>query len=232
MGNKERQEREREATRKAILDAARVLFVEEGYANVSVRKVADRIEYSAAAIYSYFESKDDIFFALAEEGFRLLEEALRMPEELAGGDPVELLRRGFRAYYGFSREHAEHFALMFVDRAIHRIACDPDRFGFVHTMVLRVTDIIRAGADRGLFPAETDAHAAFHVLWASVHGAAVMNLSGLLMPGEDPEALAQDTFEAALAGLRAGSPTTFRPALPPTHPCEPRPTVGASDEQA
>ena len=77
MGHKERQEREREATRKAILDAARVLFVEEGYANVSVRKVADRIEYSAAAIYGYFESKDDIFLALAEEGFRLLEEALR-----------------------------------------------------------------------------------------------------------------------------------------------------------
>ena len=72
MGVKERQEREREAVSRAILDAARDLFVAEGYQNVSIRKIADRIEYSPAAIYSYFPSKDDIFFALAEEGFHLL----------------------------------------------------------------------------------------------------------------------------------------------------------------
>src|SRR6185503_9489008 len=72
LGVKERQEREREAVSRAILDAARDLFVAEGYQNVSIRKIADRIEYSPAAIYSYFPSKDDIFFALAEEGFHLL----------------------------------------------------------------------------------------------------------------------------------------------------------------
>src|SRR5918995_1571884 len=70
MGIKERQERDREAVRRAILDAARELFVAEGFQNVSIRKIAERIEYSPAAIYSYFPSKDDIFFALAEEGFR------------------------------------------------------------------------------------------------------------------------------------------------------------------
>src|SRR6266404_5445040 len=72
MGIRERHERDREAVRRAILDAARDLFVTEGYQNVSIRKVAERIEYSPAAIYGYFPSKDDIFFALAEEGFRLL----------------------------------------------------------------------------------------------------------------------------------------------------------------
>ena len=72
MGIKERQGRDREAIRRAILDAARDLFVRDGYQNVSIRKIAERIEYSPAAIYGYFPSKDDIFFALAEEGFRLL----------------------------------------------------------------------------------------------------------------------------------------------------------------
>src|SRR6266853_114512 len=72
MGIKERQERDREAVSRAILDAARELFVAEGFQNVSIRKIAERIEYSPAAIYDYFPSKDDIFFALAEEGFRLL----------------------------------------------------------------------------------------------------------------------------------------------------------------
>ena len=72
MGVKERQEREREAVARAILDAARELFVAEGYQNVSIRKIAEKIEYSPAAIYGYFPSKDDIFLALAEEGFRML----------------------------------------------------------------------------------------------------------------------------------------------------------------
>ena len=81
MGIKERHERDREAVRRGILDAARELFVAEGYQNVSIRKVAERIEYSPAAIYLYFPSKDDIFFALAEEGFRLL------------GDPGDLVNQ-------------------------------------------------------------------------------------------------------------------------------------------
>ena len=56
MGVKERQERERQAVRAAILSAARDLFLSEGYRNVSMRKIAERIEYSPAAIYSYFDS--------------------------------------------------------------------------------------------------------------------------------------------------------------------------------
>ncbi len=96
MGIKERQERDREAVRRAILDAARELFVAEGYQNVSIRKIAERIEYSPAAIYSYFPSKDDIFFALAEEGFRLLGGPARShlrqapAARLVGSDPSPL----------------------------------------------------------------------------------------------------------------------------------------------
>ena len=90
MGIKERQERERQATRDAILQAARELFVSEGYRNVSLRKIAERIEYSPAAIYSYFPSKDDLFFALAEEGFRKLFEFI--------GDQIGLAAERARLY--------------------------------------------------------------------------------------------------------------------------------------
>ena len=97
MGVKERQEREREAVSRAILDAARDLFVAEGYHNVSIRKIAERIEYSPAAIYSYFPSKDDIFFALAEEGFRLLSRQRRLDAASAGATSILVeLRSGRR----------------------------------------------------------------------------------------------------------------------------------------
>src|SRR5256712_8616341 len=105
MGIKERQERDREAVRRAILDAARDLFVSEGYANVSIRKIAERIEYSPAAIYGYFPSKDDIFFALAEEGFRLLGDPAvgEAHERLQNLPPLERVRAVFWRIYAFSQ---------------------------------------------------------------------------------------------------------------------------------
>jgi len=94
MGIKERQERDREAVGRSILDAARELFVAEGFQNVSIRKIAERIEYSPAAIYGYFPSKDDIFFALAEEGLRLLgdPQAVREDPALRDASPLERVR--------------------------------------------------------------------------------------------------------------------------------------------
>ena len=77
MGIKERHDRDRSAVRESILHAARELFVTEGYRTVSMRKIAERIEYSPAAIYGYFGSKDEIFYALAEEGFRMMRESSR-----------------------------------------------------------------------------------------------------------------------------------------------------------
>src|SRR5512135_3143090 len=120
MGIQERQHRQKEAVRRAILDAARALFVDEGYGNVSLRKIAGRIEYSPAAIYGYFTSKNDIFFALAEEGFALF---AAMPVASAAG-PLDALRQRFWRYYEFSKRQPEYFALMFVDRAVPRISRD------------------------------------------------------------------------------------------------------------
>src|SRR5229473_317816 len=104
MGIKERHERDREAVSRSILDAARELFVKEGYQNVSIRKIAERIEYSPAAIYSYFPSKDDIFFALADEGFRLLGDPAQSPRqlELRQLEPLDRLRALFWRLYEFS----------------------------------------------------------------------------------------------------------------------------------
>src|SRR3954463_4620464 len=119
MGIKERQERDREAVRRSILDAARELFVAEGFQNVSIRKIAERIEYSPAAIYGYFPSKDDIFYALAEEGFRLLyarDNPSVVDAALDKLEPVERVRTMFWRLYEFSRQHPQYFELMFMDR--------------------------------------------------------------------------------------------------------------------
>lgn len=215
LGVKERQEREREAVSRAILDAARDLFVAEGYQNVSIRKIADRIEYSPAAIYSYFPSKDDIFYALAEEGFQLLfsgEAAEPCIEGDDAGNPIDCIRGAFWHFYQFSRKHPEYFALMFLDRSVPRISHLWQRFSFVSSMKGRLTAIIQKAIDAGQLPANTDPHVVFRVLSVAMVGAGVTQLCHRVAPGEDADLLARDTLEAALTGLRAGFDVKFRSA--------------------
>jgi AcrR family transcriptional regulator len=211
MGTKERHDRERETVRAAILTAARDLFTTEGYRNVSMRKIAERIEYSPAAIYSYFSSKDAIFFALAAEGFHLMGQYGAAVLASTDGDPIETLRNGFGTYYRFSREQPEYFDLMFVDRTVPQISEQWDRFSMVHEWMHHIARIVRRGMDAGIFPSSTNPDVACHVLWAAVHGPAVIGLANRLAPCEDPDALARDTLEAALAGLQRGFPSTFVP---------------------
>ena len=64
MGVKERREREKESLRQDILDVAREMFATEGYESVSMRKIADKIEYSPTTIYLYFKDKNELFYAL------------------------------------------------------------------------------------------------------------------------------------------------------------------------
>ena len=211
MGVKERQERDREQLRGRILDAARELFVAEGYRNVSIRKIAEKVEYSPAALYSYFPSKDDVFFALAEEGFHKLFEFTNDPAVMTS-DPLTAIRHGFLRYYQFSRAHPEYFELMFVDRSVPKISHEWERFAFVQQMIDEVRAVIQRGIDAGLFPSGTDPDVAFHILWAAIHGPATVAVCDRLAPDENPDALAHDTLEAAIAGLRAGIRTTFTPS--------------------
>jgi AcrR family transcriptional regulator len=211
MGVKERQERDREQVHRRILDAAQELFVAEGYRNVSIRKIAEKVEYSPAALYSYFPSKDDLFFALAEEGFRKLFEFTNEPIATSS-DPLTAIRHGFMRYYEFSRAHPEYFELMFVDRSVPKISHEWERFGFVQSMIDEVCAVIKRGIDEGVFPSDTNPDVAFHILWAAVHGPATVAVCDRLAPDENPDALARDTLEAAIAGLRAGIRTTFTPS--------------------
>ncbi len=69
MGIKERREKEQEDLRQKILDAASELFAKEGYSNVSMRKIARKIEYSPTTIYLYFKDKTDLLNQICEETF-------------------------------------------------------------------------------------------------------------------------------------------------------------------
>ena len=199
MGIHERQERERRSTRRAILDAARQLFVDEGFSNVTMRRIADRIEYSPSAIYSYFENKDDIFLQLAEEGFRLLmEPSVRTPS----GDPLDDLKRHYHRYHEFACTHPEYFAVMFFERTLPTVR-NHEQFAFLRDLTEQGPRLLRACVDAGMIPDAVDIDAAARVLWAAVHGPAVIRVSWPVA-AELADALSHNVLEAVLAGLRAG----------------------------
>jgi AcrR family transcriptional regulator len=216
LGIKQRHERDREAVRRAILDAARDLFVSEGYENVSIRKIAERIEYSPPAIYSYFPSKDDIFFALAEESVRLLGDCSAPPPQSASA--IERLRSIVLRLYRFSIEHPQYFALMFVDRTVPRICREYERFAFARDMREELIAELQLAVDEGVLPTHTSPASAFRILTMGVLGVAVMRLSGRLT-AEAADVLVNDVLSVTLAGLKTG--VELSPALtPPDEPAE------------
>src|SRR5438045_1319857 len=159
MGIKERQSRERDNVRRSILTAARTLFLAEGYPNVSMRKIADQIEYSPGAIYSYFASKEDIFFALAEEGLQFLRQHCAPSADADG--PLEHVRAALWRFYTFSKDQPEYFSLIFIDSAVPRISRDWERFSFVREWRQDIEHDIQQCIDDGLFPRAASAGSVF-----------------------------------------------------------------------
>jgi AcrR family transcriptional regulator len=218
MGIRERQSRERDTVRRKILNAARTLFLNEGYANVSMRKIAEQIEYSPGAIYSYFASKEDIFFALAEEGLQIVRTHCGAADH--ANSPLECVREALWRFYTFSKEQPEYFSLIFVDSAVPRISRDWERFSSMRELRAEIEQDIQRCIDQGVFPGIDSAGAIFRILWTAVYGASVFRLSHRLAPGEDSDALAQDLLDATIAGLRHGLALRFTTASDTREPLE------------
>jgi AcrR family transcriptional regulator len=218
MGIRERQSRERETVRRKILNAARTLFLNESYANVSMRKIAEQIEYSPGAIYSYFTSKEEIFFALAEEGLQFVRTHCAAGSH--ANSPLERVREAFWRFYTFSKEQPEYFSLIFVDNAVPRISRDWERFSSMRELRQEIEQDIQQCIDDGIFPGLDAPGGVFRLLWTAAYGVAVFRLSHRLAPGEDSDALAQDLLDATIAGLRSGLELRFSAASDTREPLD------------
>ncbi|MFM0649490.1 TetR/AcrR family transcriptional regulator [Paraburkholderia bryophila] len=113
MGIAERKNRQKQALRERILDASRRIVMREGFAALSMRKIADAIEYSPATLYLHFASRDEIAQALCEEGYAQLLETFVPHARIA--DPAERLKALGRAYIAFGVAHPQTYRLIFME---------------------------------------------------------------------------------------------------------------------
>lgn len=169
MGIQQRREREKLETREKILDAARELFIAEGYEGVSMRKVAQKIEYSPTAIYVHFADKEQLFLELCHSDFRRLAAAFLKLAEIA--DPVERIRRIGYAYMEFGVKNPNHYRMMFMtphppvpDAMEGKGNPEEDAYAFLRESVRE------ALAAKAFRPDLTDADLLSQTLWAAVHG--------------------------------------------------------------
>jgi len=170
LGVKERRAREKKHLRQEILDAASELFVKEGYENVSMRRIADKIEYSPTTIYLYFKDKTELLEQVCQETFSRLSRHLgRIMEQPA--DPVERLKRGLLIYIKFGLENPHHYRATFMmplpEGFSHEKYKQPDSPGMQAFDFLRrcVFDCIGAGKFR-----KVDPELVSQTFWAGIHG--------------------------------------------------------------
>ena len=172
MGVKERREREKSETRDKILDAARELFVTEGYEGVSMRKVAEKIEYSPTAIYVHFADKEELFRELCHRDYAALAQVFQ--SSMISTEPIERLKQIGAIYIDFGTRYPNHYKFMFMtphpvhelDEVDREMMGNPemDAYAFLKWAV-------QQALDAGSFRQElTDPGLISQTLWASVHG--------------------------------------------------------------
>jgi AcrR family transcriptional regulator len=112
MASKDRILRLKEETRCNILDASLKIVKEGGWDALSMRKIADEIEYTAPIIYEYFANKDAILMELTRKGFLLLAKKLEEARDLHRA-PAKQLEAMWLAYWDFAFAERELYQVMY-----------------------------------------------------------------------------------------------------------------------
>jgi AcrR family transcriptional regulator len=201
MGVQERRAREKKELRQEILDAARDLFVREGFENVSMRKIAEKIEYSPTTIYLYFKDKADLLDCICEETFaRLVRKQNAIDQAVA--DPIERLKKGLRAYIEFGLKYPNHYkvALMMTEDFEERLQCERSREMGKKAYVHLRNEVERC-AELGLIHV-ADIDASAQVLWANIHGLTSLLITHPRFPWLDRNLLIDTLIENSVAGLQ------------------------------
>jgi AcrR family transcriptional regulator len=208
VGIAERQARDKEALRNKILEAASRIFVEEGVESVSIRRIAERIEYAPSTIYLYFNDKSDLLETICRETFRLLNEHLGLVNRSVTDGavaPREGLERGLRAFIEFGLEHPHHYMATFSPAGWLQRTGDADftkHPGYPSYEYLRhvVAACMETGAIR-----KADLEVTCQCVLMALHGVTSMLIlaqGGSGFPWAAPEQLIDESMGTLLRGLQ------------------------------
>ena len=207
MGTKERRTRERHETRDLILSAARDMFAQDGYDAVTMRAIAERIEYTPTALYHHFENKQALLSELCQRDFEGL--ARHFQGQATATDPVERILAVGEAYLRFAEQYPSQYRFMFMtvlprpahdERYIAESRDNPERNAYAF-----LRDACRAAIDAGRMRPEIDDPDLYaQMLWGAVHGLISLRIAKQhsdWVPWRELRVTARLTMRALMRGL-------------------------------
>jgi AcrR family transcriptional regulator len=164
---KERRERIKQATRQGILDASRHIARQEGWSALTIRKVADAIEYSPSIVYEYFASKEEILITLLQEGFGILTSQMEAAQH-STDDPNEQALLLCDAYWQFAHDHPDLYEVM---HGLAGVRVDPAlRAESVQAICTLTEGAIIAWAKHNQVTLPIPSYEAMEIVWGLLHG--------------------------------------------------------------
>jgi AcrR family transcriptional regulator len=200
MVSRNRLQADKENLRQEIMDAAREMFVEEGYANVSMRKIADKIGYSATTIYLYFKDKNDLLHQICEQTFARLAQNIKAIYMLSD-NPLEKLRSGLREYIHFGLKHPSQYEIVFITPLPVKVEGSfEESNGKIAFDTLRtvITECVSANLLKS-----SDVELLSQTLWAGIHGVTSLLIQHSGFPFVERERLIDSMIDTLISGIKA-----------------------------
>ncbi len=191
----------KESLRQEILDAARELFVAEGYESVSMRKIAERIGYSPTTIYLYFKDKSELLREICESTFERLADEITESQSKADG-PLDKLRRGLLTYIRFGLENPHHYDVVFVSPKVRFMG--PAEYSFDGSMGQRAFELLGSSVAECMTAGvlrKGDVALTAQTFWSGIHGVTSLINSHDGFPFVESNRLVASVVDTMIAGL-------------------------------
>ena len=198
MSISERKIKHRLEVRTSILEAAREVVLKEGWEALSVRKIAEAIDYSVPVIYDHFINKEALLLEFVKQGFGLLNSKLADAKTCSDDPELQIKAIGY-AYWKFSHDHKEYYRLMF---GLGIPSCDavkeiPELNGFVQIVMEPISTLIRDNQKKKMDP-----RVKFKSFWSSLHGLISIYIMDITGRNDINKKVLEDFFENFLAGIK------------------------------
>lgn len=204
MGISERKERQKAELRQQILKAARDIVLRDGFASLTMRKIADAIEYAPGTLYLYFENRDEIAKQLCIQGYQELLDFLQPVAAIA--DPHDRLIAMAEGYVHFGMTHAATYRLIFMEdpkitsAALAEVPIDASDGPGIQAFQLLVSVFDDLKTNHGLVM-DADSAQFAQLLWTSLHGIVSLKLTCSNFLATSAEELVKTMVRTFLAGL-------------------------------
>lgn len=204
MGISERRQSEIENLRKKIIDAASEILAVEGYENLSIRKIATKIEYSPGIIYHYFKDKSEIVACVVEEGYGNILKSIS-EIQIDRENPDKTMISAMSSYIELMLEKPEHFRAILmndIEEIQEKVSILEQGISKRRKSIELLCNLIYFGIEKGKFR-EMDVELTAQIIWTSTHGLISRLILEKNISEEQKKRLIKHHFDMLINGLRA-----------------------------